>query len=228
MYAVELPGFGSIMLSPVIWFGHLSYALVALSFLLRDVLLLRLVAIAAALCNIAFAYSFGAQPNWIPIFWQSLFIAINVGWSARLIYERRGVVLSEDERELYRTLFRQFTPFEFLKLLHAGQWRTAAAGVALATSGANLDELLLIYNGEVEVALPDGGARRLKDGAFLGEISLLRGGPATATVRTMCPTRYIAWPKAGLKQLLQRNPAMRFAMQGVISEDLTRKLLNHP
>jgi CRP-like cAMP-binding protein len=48
---------------------------------------------------------------------------------------------------------------------------------------------------------------------------------ASATVRAVEPTRYLAWIKEDLRQLLNRNPSMRFAMQNVLSTDLTKKLM---
>lgn len=205
--------------------GHLSFVLAATSFLLRDILLLRLVAVVASLSGIAFAYGGLPTTNWIVIAWQCVFILINVGWSIRLVRERSGIRFSEDEKELYETVFRAFAPFEFMKLMRIARWEKAAPGAALATAGATVPDLMLIYNGAAEVALPGGGTRRLRDGAFIGELSFVRGGAASATVSAVEPTRYLAWSKPALRELLHRNPAMRSAMQTVISEDLTRKLL---
>jgi len=66
---------------------------------------------------------------------------------------------------------------------------------------------------------------QLKDGSFIGEMSFIAGGAATATVRAAQNTRYLAWSKRDLTDLLERNPTMRFAMQTVFSTDLTKKLI---
>ena len=39
---------------------------------------------------------------------------------------------------------------------------------------------MLIYDGEAEVVLPSGERCRVKDGAFIGEVSFIRGSNATA------------------------------------------------
>jgi CRP-like cAMP-binding protein len=67
---------------------------------------------------------------------------------------------------------------------------------------------------------------KLKDGNFIGEVTFITGGQATATVRALMPTRYIAWPKEAVTKLLNRNPSMRFAMQAMLSTDLTKKLMH--
>jgi CRP-like cAMP-binding protein len=84
---------------------------------------------------------------------------------------------------------------------------------------------MLIYNGLVSVEAKGQLLAQLKDGSFIGEMSFITGGTATATVRAVEPTRYLSWSKEDLRQLLNRNPSMRFAMQSVLSSDLTKKLL---
>ena len=73
-----------------------------------------------------------------------------------------------------------------------------------------------------------GRLAELKDGSFIGEMSFITGGDATATVRAVEPTRYLSWSKDDLRKLLNRNPSMRFALQTVLSTDLTRKLMHRP
>ena len=205
--------------------GHLSYALAAISFLVRDILLLRVIAIIAAFANIIFAYNGLAGPNWITIFWQSTFICINSGWSARLLRERAGVRFSEEEKELYATVFRAFSPVEFMKLMRIAQWVPLPAGEQVAHNGGELEHVMLIYNGEAEVVQPNGHLRRLRDGAFIGEMSFLRGGLATADVITKGPTRLVRWRKAELRTLLARNPALRTTLTTVFGQDMANKLI---
>lgn len=207
--------------------GHLSYALAALSFLLRDILLLRLVAIAAASANLTFAFNGANGPNWIPVFWQSVFIVINTVWSARLIHERRGVNFSDEERELYATVFRTFSPVEFMKLLRIGTWRNAAPGEVVAERGADLSHVMLIYNGSASVQQARGHRVELKDGAFIGEMSFLQGGRATADVTITTPTKILQWPKEALQQLIARNPGMRASLTTVFGQDMAKKLIEN-
>ena len=190
-----MPSFNATALFAIGFFqalGHLSFILLATSFLLRDILHLRLVAIVAATSNAVFSYYGLASPNLIVVFWQAVFVAINTVWSISLIRQRRGISFTDEERELYGTIFRAFPPLEFMKLMRIARWEVAKDGETLVHSDAELDDVMLIYNGEAEVALRDGATRRLRDGAFIGEMSFIRGGSATATVQTVQPTRYVA------------------------------------
>ena len=204
--------------------GHLSYTLTGLSFFMRDILLLRVLSIGACAVGIVYGYLIPSGPLWLVIFWLILFLAINVGRLIHLILERRGVSFSEEERELYRTVFHRFAPVDFLKLIRLGAWRSAGPGEHLTRQGEALEDLKLIYNGEVAIERDGAEVARSRDGTLVGEMSYVQGGNATATVRVLKPTRYLSWPRKELRRLLKRNPAMDLAMQTVFSMDLTRKL----
>jgi CRP-like cAMP-binding protein len=102
----------------------------------------------------------------------------------------------------------------------------AKEGVVLAVEMQAINSVMLIYNGLVGVETNGKEVATLKDGNFIGEVTFITGGQATATVRALMPTRYIAWPKEAISQLLNRNPSMRFAMQAMLSTDLTKKLMH--
>lgn len=203
---------------------HLASILIMLAYLLKDILWLRLLTILSCLATITFAYLVTGGPYWTIISWNLLFTAINIVQIAIIIKERAGVKFTEVEKELHETLFKNFAPFEFMKLMRIGKWLEAKKGEVLAVEQKSLDKVMLIYNGLVGVESKGQSVAQLKDGSFIGEISFITGGEATATVRALEPTRYLSWPKEEIRKLLNRNPSMKFAMQAVFSTDLTRKL----
>lgn len=205
--------------------GHLASVLTMVAYLLKDILWLRLLTILSCFAGIAFNYFVPATPLWTVIGWNILFAVINIVQVAIIIKERSGVHFSDEEKELHETLFKNFAPFEFMKLMRIGKWREAQPGDVLAVEQKPLDAVMLIYNGLVGVEQNGKEVAKLKDGNFIGEVSFITEGAATATVRALIPTRYIAWPKASIKALLNRNPSMRFAMQAMLSTDLSKKLM---
>lgn len=204
--------------------GRLSFGLTALSFLMRDILLLRLLAIVSGVLGLAYNYFLPEGPLWLVIFWLFVFLLINLVRVVMLFLERRGVSFTEEERELYQTLFQNFAPVEFMKVMRLARWQDSAEDELLATENTPLDDLKLIYNGEVAVERQGQEIARAKDGTFIGEMSYIHGGDATATVRTVRPTRYLSWPQDELRKLLKRNPTMDVAMGTVFHMDLTQKL----
>ena len=206
--------------------GHLASILTMAAYLLKDILWLRLLTILSCVAGIAFNYFVPATPLWTVIYWNILFMIINVVQVAIIIRQRASVNFTEEEKELHETLFKNFAPFEFMKLMRVGQWLEAKQGETLATEKQAINAVMLIYNGLVGVETNGKEVAKLKDGNFIGEVSFITGGEATATVRALMPTRYIAWPKEAISQLLNRNPSMRFAMQAMLSTDLSKKLMH--
>ena len=207
-------------------FCHIASILTAIAYLVKDILWLRILSVLACFSGIIYnAFALADSPIWAQIFWNGVFAAINIVQIALILRERAGVSFSEEEKELYETMFQSFAPFEFMKLLRVGKWGEAKKDEVLAIEDRPIDDVKLIYNGLVNVESKGEVVAHLRDGSFIGEISFLRGGDATATVRTERPTRYLSWSKEDLNKLLNRNPSMRFAMQAVISTDLTKKLV---
>ncbi len=206
--------------------GHLASILTMAAYLLKDILWLRLLTILSCFAGIAFNFIVPTTPLWTVIYWNILFAIINIVQVAIIIKQRSGVHFTEEEKELHETLFKNFAPFEFMKLMRVGRWLEAKQGEILATEQKPIDSMMLIYNGMVGVETEGKEVARLKDGNFIGEVSFITGGAATATVKALQPTRYVAWPKEAISHLLNRNPSMRFAMQAMLSTDLSKKLMH--
>ena len=204
--------------------GHVSFLITALSFALRDMMALRIFAIVSCLIGIAYNYLIPEGPLWLVIFWLSIFIVINGFRIVRFVLERRAIEFSDEEAELHDTVFSNFSPIEFKKLLRIGEWQNVEVGQKLAEQGSVVGGLKLLYNGEVKVERDGAEIGRARDGAMIGEISFIQGGPATATVLATKPCSYVSWPGKELRRLLARNPSMDVAMKQVFSIDLMRKL----
>lgn len=194
------------------------------AYLLRDILWLRFLTILSCFAGIAFNYLVPATPLWTVIGWNILFAVINIVQIVIIIRERSGISFSEEEKELYETLFKNFAPFEFMKLMRIASWRQVSPGDIVTTEGQTLDEVMMIYNGRLAVEKGGKEFAELLDGNFIGEVSFISGGAATATVRAVEPTRYLAWSRKEIDGLLKRNPSMRLAMHALLNSDLSRKL----
>lgn len=211
-------------LTLVEFIGHLAFLLTAISFYLKDILLLRFLAIISALVGIGYNYFLPVGPLWLPIFWLGVFTAINLWRIVGILMERYSIQFNEDEQELYETIFKDFSPVEYMKLIRIAEWRDAAEGLVFASEGEAVDGLRLLFSGEVSVARDGNEIGRARDGALIGEMSFIQGGDASATVTAAVPCRYVFWPEEALRGLLRRNPNIDVAMKHVFSLDLTRKL----
>lgn len=204
--------------------GHLGFVLIALSFIVRDMVWLRTLSIVSQLVLIVYNYFGPPEPLWLVIIWSLVFLGINLFQIWALFNERRGVNFSDRERDLYASIFRALSPVEFMKLLRIADWQTAAPGQTLATAGKPLDDVLLIYNGGATVRRGDETVGTMKDGAFIGEMEFFSKQAAAATVVVDEPTTYLKWSQEDLRNLLSRNPSMVPAVQSAFSVELINKL----
>jgi CRP-like cAMP-binding protein len=204
--------------------GHLAFALIALSFLVRDILWLRALSIAASIASISYAYYAPATPLWIIIGWNIVFISVNVIQIAILFRERREITFTEEEKELYQTSFSRFTPVEFRRLLRIAEWKEAPSGTQLMRAGEDASAVMLIFSGRVMVEKNGRKLTELRSGDFIGEIGFVKGTPAAASVTTVEPTRYVAFEKRALRALIDRNPSMGIVLNAELTEDMADKL----
>ena len=96
--------------------GHLAFGLIAFSFLVKDILYLRILSIFASLFSVLYNFYIPLEPMWLAINWNIVFVLVNVYHIAVLIYEKRPVHMDDKNTELYETLFKDLTPVEYLKI----------------------------------------------------------------------------------------------------------------
>ncbi len=105
-------------------------------------------------------------------------------------------------------LFRPLEKSERRELATRFRARDSLAGEVVITQGARGDGLYVILAGEVEVLRDGGVAGTLGAGDVFGEMSLLDGVPAVATVRTLRRTSLLRLPPSDLDAVLARYPGV--------------------
>ena len=206
--------------------GHLAFGLIAFSFLVKDILYLRLVSILASSFSVFYNWVIPAEPMWLAINWNIIFIAVNLYHIAVIIYEKRPVHMSPKHKELYETMFKGMTPVEFLKITKIADWTHFKSGEFVTQQHHTVPTLNLIYNGTVDVTVDSKKVAELKDGQFVGEMSFLTEKPATATCRVTHNTECLVWPQRDFKDLLKRNPSLYFTIQSLLSEQVSNNLVS--
>ena len=206
--------------------GHLAFLLTAVSFLLKDIILLRTTAVVSSIVGIGYNYFSVSGPNWLPIFWLSIFAIINAIRIIGVLREKLSINFSEEEKELYETVFSNFNAVEYMKLFRTADWKNIPAGHVIAKEGEQIDGVYMLYNGEVSVERNGTEIGRSRDGAMIGEMSFIKGEntPASATVVSTKNCKCVFWPKVELRALLRRNPSIDVSLKHVFSVDLAKKL----
>ena len=206
--------------------GHLAFGLIAFSFLVKDILYLRLVSILASLFSVFYNYVIPVEPMWIAVGWNFVFISLNLYHIAVLVYEKRPVHMSPKHKELYETMFKDLTPVEFLKITKIADWEHFKSGENITQQNHKVPDLHLIYNGTVDVTVDGIKVAELKDGQFVGEMSFLTEKPATATCVVKHDSEVLVWKQDQFKELLKRNPSLYFTIQSLLSVQVSSALVN--
>ena len=206
--------------------GHLAFGLIAFSFLVKDILYLRILSILASLFSVLYNFYIPVEPMWLAINWNIIFVLVNIYHIAVIIYEKRPVKMSSKEKELHETMFRGLTPVEFLKITKIAKWKKYKTPLPIITQGKKVNDLILIYNGTVDVLVNDNKVAELKDGQFVGEMSFLTEKPATATCKVEHNAECLVWPQKDFKDLLKRNPSLYFTIQSLLSEQVSNNLVS--
>ena len=204
--------------------GHIASLLFGCAYLVKDILWLRSISIVGSMAAIVFFYIAPDTPLWTVIVWNFVFIGINAAHIGVLIKERSRIVFTDEESELYETIFKNLAPFEFMKLMRLGEWKSVEENSVLTVEGKPQSSVILLYNGFASVDAMGRNIANLRDGDFIGEMNYATKGYASATVTTTSACRLVEWPQENMRRLLTRNPTMRIATEAVLSADMARKL----
>ena len=200
---------------------NLSSILTLISFTVRSILFLRLLAIGAQLTFIPYCL-LQSPPLWTPVFWNLLFLGVNVVNIILLLLERRPVKFSPQEKKLYQLAFQSLSPREFLRLVNLGEWREGKAGETLIKAGEVNTQVFILCSGEA-VAFCDGQElTQISEGHLLGLSSVLFGDPMIVSIKLNCPSRYICWPIEPLRKFLDKRPELRNKMKSIVNENLVK------
>lgn len=205
------------------YFIHAANILLLVAYSVRDILWLRLFAVAASVVTIPY-YLLLPTMLWAPLGWTVVFAVINLLQSLRLFMERRPVKLTTEEEEVRRLFFKELPPRKVLQLLGIGSWVTAQPGERMIERGTVPDAVALIVRGQVRVTRDGDVVGVLGAGQLVGSALILSGLPAEVDAAVENPVRAIRWQVGTLDRYLNANPDTRTVMQRHLVRDLAMKV----
>jgi CRP/FNR family transcriptional regulator, cyclic AMP receptor protein len=87
-----------------------------------------------------------------------------------------------------------------------------AQGTVLTKQGDDAGDFFVIIEGEATVTRDGDAIAVLGEGDFFGELSLLDGGPRTATVTATSPMFVLGLPPGRLEELVTQHPSVALTM----------------
>lgn len=200
--------------------GHVAYILLILASLVRSILPLRLMAIGSGTFAVVSSMLYGTQ-DWP---WEMIFAMVNIYQVVVIMRERSMARLTAEEETLRQKMFGQLSIVDFHRLIRTGSWVSVDAGEVITQQGHAVVRIVLMTDGAAAVNIDSEIVAYLKQGDFIGEMAFVSGNPASATVTTIAPSRYLMWRFADLKALLAKHPDIQSALQSVFNRNLIEKL----
>src|SRR6185503_18492522 len=101
--------------------------------------------------------------------------------------------------------FRSLRPREFVSLLLAGEWKTAAVGDKVLVEGAPVSSICIAISGTVHVRKRGEDLLDLEPGHLIGTGLALTGDPSPVDATFTKPARYISWPLHNIRSFLDKR-----------------------
>ena len=201
----------------------LSYAVIALSYLMTEIFWLRITAVIGLFLEIAYFRLTGGDLK-AGIGWDLIFIAINLYQLFWLVRERASLRLPEKDAPLLREALSGLDDSQIAKLLKAAEWKDAIPGEMLTRQDAAVDALYFLCSGRASVEVNGSFVTYLEKGDFVGEIAYLTNILATATVVVDEPSRILVFSKLRMAKVTADDRQISGIIYQLLGRDLAMKM----
>lgn len=97
------------------------------------------------------------------------------------------------------------------------------AGAELTREGYPGESFIIIVTGRASVDVDGRRVRELDAGEFLGEISLVDGGPRTATVTAIETIQAVVVPRVAFERLINEFPVVRYDVMSALTRRIRER-----
>jgi cyclic nucleotide-binding protein len=200
---------------------HLSYALLVAAVLAPGLRQMRLLIAFAALAGLGHALWTG---DMIALAWMALLLAAALIVIGRRLWEDGSVRFSADEKMMLDRLFGELPQGRARHLFDQGIWLTGKAGDVLTREGEPVDHLYYLAEGEARVLSTGQQVGMCRPGDLIGELTVLSGETASATVILDTPARFWCAPADDLRPYVEAHEDIRRAIEHGFATVLKAKL----
>lgn len=205
------------------YLAHLAaLALIAAALMTRPRMVRLFATIAGVVAAAHFALA-GAGIVWVG--WAVLFAAINGVHYAALESRSRSGKLLDEERELFDEVMKIGEPGQQRHLRDLIDWRDIGEGDSLVTQGQAKPPLIYVARGRASIQVDGNKVGECAPGDFLGEMALISGQTATATVTAAEPMRVARFDRDALAQLARFAPEVGRALDSALNRSLAAKVV---
>lgn len=199
---------------------NLPYLLTLGAYIFHEMLALRLVLTGAHTGFLVLALT-GDHPA--GAVWNTLFVAINAGHVARILWSRRSVKFAPEVEALYQRVFTTLGRRRFLGFWNRGRDEASVGPVWLA-EGQGPRALGLVVGGTARIEKAGVELNRLGPGRFVAEMGYLNRQPASATVADAGGLVLRCWDYPVLEEIERDEPELWSLLLGVLGREMATKI----
>ncbi len=209
------------MLTPEAILLQLGFALLGIAVIAPRLHHVRLIVGAAALVWLARAL---LMEDWIGAGWSGGLLALCLVMAARKWLANAMTGFSDDEKQMYDKLFSELPRSRARHLFDQGIWLTGKAGDTLTYEGELVSHLYYLAQGEARVLSTGQLVGTCHAGDLIGELTVLSGENASATVILDTPARFWCAPAEDLRPYVEAHDDIRRAIEHGFATVLKAKL----
>jgi CRP-like cAMP-binding protein len=209
------------MLAPKTLVLELGYALLIAAVLMPKPHLIRLLVGAAATAGLAHAILVRDR---ISLVWMALLLAVSALMLVRRLWGNRAVRFTPEEQAMLDRLFAELPRNRARHLIDQGLWLNGKAGDVLTREGEKVDHLYYLAEGEARVVMTGSQVGTCRPGDLIGEITVLSGETASATVILNTAARFWCAPAEDLRPYVEAHDDIRRAIEHGFATVLKAKL----
>ena len=200
---------------------HLGFLLLAVSLLVKRPVLGRGLIGAAALAWFIRAALLGYVQTAI---WSALIAGLALVVVGRRLWRDRAVRFTPDEQHMMDSLFDGLPRGRARHLVDQGVWISGKAGDTLTREGEPVEQLYYLAEGDARVLCNGVEVGHCAAGDLIGELTVLSGETATATVILTRPSRFWCAPAEDLRPYVEAHEDIRRAIEHGFATVLKAKL----
>ena len=209
------------MLTPQTVLVELGYLLLVAAVLMRRPERFRLLVALAALSWTAHALWIG---DMVGAASAGAVMLACIALIARRLWEDARIAFAPDERAMLDRLFTELPKSRARHLIDQGLWLAGKAGDVLTREGEPVDHHYYLAEGEARVIALGSEVGLCRAGDLIGELTVLSGETASATVILNTPARFWCAPADDLRPYVDAHEDVRRAIEHGFATVLKSKL----
>lgn len=201
---------------------QVGYALLIAAMLSPRLALVRLLVALAAMAGLARALLWTGDSA--AAIWMGLLLATCLILLGQDYYASRKVRFSAEERGMLDSFVAGLSKSRARHLIDQGMWLNGKAGDVLTREGEPVSHLYYLAEGEARVMSMDRQVGSCRAGDLIGELTVLSGETASATVILTRPSRFWCAPAEVLRPYVEAHEDIHRAIEHGFAMALKSKL----